>query len=123
MAERTAWRICTDNRWWSVFGKKRGKNGKTGPPIYDDLVERDFTADGPNRLWLSDIIEHRTEHAVDEPFGADAPGVGVDADDAPPVAAAHRIRGSEVGVGLWRTSVVGSLRRVRMTSPTATSCR
>jgi len=60
MAERTAWRICTENRWWSAFGKKRGKNGKVGPPVHDDLVERDFTADAPNQLWLSDITEHRT---------------------------------------------------------------
>ena len=22
--DRTVWRICRDNRWWSVFGKKRG---------------------------------------------------------------------------------------------------
>jgi len=28
MAERTAWRICSDNRCWIVFGKKRGKSGK-----------------------------------------------------------------------------------------------
>lgn len=28
MCERSAWRICRDNGWWSVFGKKRGKNGK-----------------------------------------------------------------------------------------------
>lgn len=60
MAERTGWRICAANSWWSVFGKKRGKNGKTGPPVHDDLVERDFTADTPNELWLSDITEHRT---------------------------------------------------------------
>jgi putative transposase len=60
MAERTAWRICTDNKWWSIFGKKRGKNGKTGPPVHDDLVERDFTAEELNRLWLSDITEHPT---------------------------------------------------------------
>jgi putative transposase len=61
MAERTAWRICSHNGWWSVFGKpKRGKNGKVGPPVHDDLVGRDFTADAPNRLWLSDITEHRT---------------------------------------------------------------
>ncbi len=60
MAERTGWRICSNNGWWSVFGKKRGKNGKTGPPVHDDLVERDFTADEPNELWLSDITEHRT---------------------------------------------------------------
>ena len=60
MAARTGWRICADNRWWSVFGKKRGKNGKVGPAVHDDLVERDFTADAPNRLWLTDITEHRT---------------------------------------------------------------
>ena len=60
MAERTAWRICSQHRLWSVFGKKRGKNGKTGPPVHDDLVEREFTADAPNQLWLSDITEHST---------------------------------------------------------------
>lgn len=60
MAERTAWRICTTNRWWSVFGKKRGKSGKPGPPVHDDRVERNFTADAPNQLWLSDITEHWT---------------------------------------------------------------
>ena len=44
-----------------AFGKKRGRNGKRpGPPVHDDLVERDFTADTPNRLWLADITEHRT---------------------------------------------------------------
>ena len=62
MAERTAWRICSANRWWSVFGKKRGKNGKNpGPPVHDDLVGRDFTAERPNELWLADITEHRTD--------------------------------------------------------------
>jgi transposase InsO family protein len=61
MAERTAWRICSQHRLWSAFGKtRRGKNGRTGPPVHDDLVERDFTADAPNQLWLSDITEHRT---------------------------------------------------------------
>jgi putative transposase len=60
MAERTAWRICSTHRLWSVFGKKRGKNGKTGPPVHNDLIERDFTADVPNQLWLSDITEHST---------------------------------------------------------------
>lgn len=59
--DRTMWRVCSINGWWSVFGKKRGKNGKKpGPPVHDDLVKRDFTADAPNRLWLSDITEHRT---------------------------------------------------------------
>ncbi|MFI7351548.1 IS3 family transposase [Streptomyces sp. NPDC049936] len=60
MADRTAWRICRDNRWWSVFGKKRGKGRKAGPPVHDDLVRRDFTATCANRLWLADITEHAT---------------------------------------------------------------
>ncbi|WP_121830083.1 IS3 family transposase [Streptomyces sp. S1] len=60
MADRTAWRICRENRWWSVFGKKRGRGKKAGPPVHDDLVHRDFTASGPNRLWLADITEHAT---------------------------------------------------------------
>jgi putative transposase len=61
VADRTVWRICSDNGWWSVFGKrKRGKNGKAGPPVHDDLVRRDFSADAPNQLWLADITEHPT---------------------------------------------------------------
>lgn len=61
MAERTAWKICSDLGWWSAFGKKRGRNGKKpGPPVHDDLVERDFSAVAPNQLWLADITEHWT---------------------------------------------------------------
>ncbi|CAM5609588.1 hypothetical protein SDIAM103S_05937 [Streptomyces diastaticus subsp. diastaticus] len=60
MAERAGWRICRDNRWWSVFGKRkgRGKNAKAGPPVHDDRVRRNFTAPATNRLWLTDITEH-----------------------------------------------------------------
>ncbi len=60
VCERTVWRICRDNGWWSVFGKKRGRKSKPGAPAHDDLVRRDFTADAPNRLWLADITEHPT---------------------------------------------------------------
>ncbi len=70
MADRTAWRICRDNRWWSAFGKKRGGNGKKpGPPVHDDLcavidgngrVRHEFTAGRSNELWLTDVTEHRT---------------------------------------------------------------
>jgi putative transposase len=61
MAARTAWAICAANRWWSAFGKpRRGKSGRPGPPVHDDQVNRVFTADEPNRLWLTDITEHRT---------------------------------------------------------------
>ncbi|WP_216910301.1 IS3 family transposase [Nocardia noduli] len=61
MASRTAWRICSINKWWSSFGKKRGtKIRRSGPPVHDDLVARKFTAVAPNLLWLSDITEHHT---------------------------------------------------------------
>lgn len=29
-----------------------------GPPVCDDLVERDFSASGINELWLTDIVRH-----------------------------------------------------------------
>src|SRR5690606_25198961 len=58
MAERTAWKICSQQGWWSAFGKKRTRNGKKpGPPVHDDLcavtdkhgvTRHAFTADGPN---------------------------------------------------------------------------
>lgn len=60
MSERTAWKITSENGWWSAFGKRkaRGTGKKTGPPVHDDLVKREFTADAPNRLWVTDITEH-----------------------------------------------------------------
>ena len=70
MAERTAWRICSQRGWFSAFGKKRGRNGqKPGPPVHDDLcavldakgrLRHVFTASAPNELWLADITEHPT---------------------------------------------------------------
>ena len=61
MTDRTGWRICSTNGWWSVFGKtRRGKGKKAGPPVHDDLVQRYFTAEAVNQLWLADITEHPT---------------------------------------------------------------
>src|SRR3712207_5791548 len=61
MTERTAWSICSTNGWCSAFGKpRRGKGGRPGPPEHDDRVNRVFTAEAPNAVWLTDITEHRT---------------------------------------------------------------
>jgi putative transposase len=53
-------RLCSQQRIWSVFAKKPGLNRTSGPPVHDDLVDRQFTAPAPNLLWLTDITEHRT---------------------------------------------------------------
>ncbi|RWW94095.1 MULTISPECIES: IS3 family transposase [Paenarthrobacter] len=58
--ENKVQRLCRDHGIWSVFSKKRGLNRRPGPPVHDDLVERDFTAAAPNELWLTDITEHPT---------------------------------------------------------------
>lgn len=86
MADRTAWRITSVNGWWSAFGKKkaRGKGTKPGPPVHDDLVRREFVADAPNRLWLTDITEHRTGEgmlylcAVKDVFSGKIVGYSID---------------------------------------------
>ena len=94
MADRTAWRIASDHGWWSAFGKKRGSNGKKpGPPVHDDLctitdekgrIRHEFTASGPNQLWLTDITEHTTAEgklylcAIKDVFGNRIVGYSID---------------------------------------------
>jgi putative transposase len=53
-------RLCTQQRLWSVHAKKRGLSRRPGPPVHDDLVARQFRADRPDRLWLTDLTEHPT---------------------------------------------------------------
>ena len=61
VCERTVWKICSRNGWWSVFGKKKArKTAKVSTPAHDDLVRRQFRAEVPNQLWLADITEHPT---------------------------------------------------------------
>jgi transposase InsO family protein len=60
-SENRVARLCSQERLWSVFSKKRGLNKKAGPPVHDDLVDRQFTAQERNQIWLTDITEHRTD--------------------------------------------------------------
>jgi transposase InsO family protein len=59
-SENRVARLCSQQRIWSVFAKKRGLARKAGPPVHDDLVNRQFTASRPDELWLTDITEHST---------------------------------------------------------------
>jgi transposase InsO family protein len=54
-------RLCSQQRIYSVHANKRGQARRPGPPVHDDLVARDFSAQAPNQLWLTDITEHPTE--------------------------------------------------------------
>lgn len=54
-------RLCSQERIWSIFAKKRGLNRRSGPPVHDDLVQRQFSTQAPNQVWLADITEHRTD--------------------------------------------------------------
>jgi transposase InsO family protein len=53
-------RLCSSQRLWSVHSRKRGLHRKPGLSVHDDLVLREFTAQAPNQLWLTDITEHPT---------------------------------------------------------------
>jgi len=59
-AENKVARLCSQQQIWSVFARKRAHSRKAGPPVHDDLVNRHFTADRPDELWLTDITEHPT---------------------------------------------------------------
>ena len=62
VSERRVWRVCSQEGMFSAAHRRkgRGKRRRPGPAVHDDHVKRNFTADAPNRLWLTDITEHRT---------------------------------------------------------------
>ena len=59
-SENRVWRLCSQQRIFSVHSRKRGLSRKPGPPVHDDLLERDFSAETFNSKWLTDITEHPT---------------------------------------------------------------
>lgn len=56
-------RLCSQQRTWPAFSKKRGLSRKAGPPVHDDLAAHQFTAGRPDRIWLTGITEHPTAEA------------------------------------------------------------
>ncbi len=60
VGERRVWRLCSMQGVFSAHSRRRGRTKRPGPSVHDDLVQRQFTADRPNQLWLTDITEHWT---------------------------------------------------------------
>jgi putative transposase len=62
VGERRVWRLCSQQGIWSSTVRKgrRGSGKRPGPAVFDDHVQRDFTATAPNLKWLTDITEHPT---------------------------------------------------------------
>ncbi len=61
VSERRVWRLCSQQRIFSATVRRAKRHGKKpGPPVCDDLLQRDFTATSINTTWLTDITEHRT---------------------------------------------------------------
>lgn len=44
----------------AIIKTRKRRAEKTGPTVFDALLMRNFTADAPNRFWLTDITERRT---------------------------------------------------------------
>ena len=40
--------------------RRKGRRHRPAPAVHDDLVQRKFTVAGPDRLWVTDITQHRT---------------------------------------------------------------
>jgi transposase InsO family protein len=59
-SENRVARLCSVQGIFSVLVKKKRRILKPGPPVHDDHVRREFTADGPDRVWFTDITEHPT---------------------------------------------------------------
>jgi putative transposase len=84
VGENRVARLCSQQQIWSVFAKKRGLNRRAGPPVHDDLVDRQFSATAPNTVWLTDITEHPTAEgklylcAVKDVFSGRIVGYSID---------------------------------------------
>ena len=69
VGERRVWRLCSQQRLWSTTVRKgrRGAGKPPGPAVHDDHVRRNFTAHGPDQVWVTDIPPAPGGRAVPPP--------------------------------------------------------
>jgi len=92
-SENRVWRLCSTAGVFASHHRRRGKSGKPGPPVHDDLLavvddkgqtRHEFSATAPNRVWLTDITEHPTKEgklylcAVKDVFSNKIVGYSID---------------------------------------------
>ena len=58
--ENRVHRLCSQQNIFSIFAKKKGLRRKSGPPVHDDLLRREFIAFEQDEVWVTDITEHTT---------------------------------------------------------------
>ncbi|BDZ62028.1 hypothetical protein GCM10025873_18190 [Demequina sediminis] len=60
VSRNTVHALCKEAGIIAAVHRRRGTGKTAGPPVHDDHVRRVFTADAPDRVWLTDITEHPT---------------------------------------------------------------
>ena len=60
VSENRIHRLCKAQQIRCRFHRKLRSSRRPGPAVCDDLVKRDFTATGPDQVWVGDITEHPT---------------------------------------------------------------
>lgn len=60
ISERRVWRLCKLAGIKSTIVTRKAHYKKAGVPVGDDLVQKNFTAEGLDQKWLVDITEHWT---------------------------------------------------------------
>lgn len=93
-SENRIHRLCRIGGIQASHARKKGKAGKPGPPVHDDLIatvdehgriRHHFKAKAPNQVWLTDITEHHTREgklylcAVKDVFSNRIVGYSIDA--------------------------------------------
>ncbi len=58
VSERRVWRLCRVAGIQSVITKRKRRYQRAGEPVGDDVVERLFTAEHLDEVWLTDIERH-----------------------------------------------------------------
>ena len=114
-------RLCTLARIWSVHSLKRPRHRVPGPPVHDDLVQREFTAGALNER----LQNHRRDllamfcQVLIQPIGREGQNIRVkqerlEASEKKRIAT-HRHRAERVAVvAMLETDKAGTLRLVVM---------